>query len=88
MSELSHLPITDPTTHAPALFLFSVSSRDEVDSVSATALAAGAREADGAEDHGFMHSRSFFDLDGHGWRVMLLDPAAGPGGEAELAASA
>ncbi len=28
---------------------------------------AGGVEADGAEDHGFMYSRSFFDLDGHGW---------------------
>jgi uncharacterized membrane protein len=29
-----------------------------------------------AEDHGFMYSRSFFDLDGHGWQVMWMDPAA------------
>ena len=39
-------------------------------------LAAGGTEADGAEDHGFMYSRSFFDLDGHGWQVMWMDPAA------------
>jgi predicted lactoylglutathione lyase len=45
--------------------------------VSAAALAAGGVEADGAEDHGFMYSRSFFDLDGHGWQVMWMDPAAG-----------
>ena len=52
---------------------FSVSTRDEVDAVSA---AARGTEADGAEDHGFMYSRSFFDLDGHGWQVMWMDPAA------------
>ena len=23
-----------------------------------------------------MYSRSFFDLDGHGWQVMWMDPAA------------
>jgi hypothetical protein len=23
-----------------------------------------------------MYSRSFFDLDGHGWQVMWFDPAA------------
>ena len=28
------------------------------------------------EDLGFMYSRSFFDLDGHGWQVMWMDPAA------------
>ena len=53
-----------------------MSSRDEVDTVSAAALAAGATEADDAEDHGYMYSRSFFDLDGHGWQVMWMDPAA------------
>jgi predicted lactoylglutathione lyase len=53
-----------------------VSSRDEVDAVGAAALAAGGTEADGAEDFGFVYSRSFFDLDGHGWQVVWMDPAA------------
>ena len=75
-AELSKLPMADPTTHALALYCFSVSSRDEVDAISAAALAAGGKEADGAEDYGFMYSRSFFDLDGHGWQVMWMDPAA------------
>jgi len=87
-AEFSKLPIADPTTHALALYCFSVSSRDEVDTVSAAAIAAGATEADGAEDHGFMYSRSFFDLDGHGWQVMWMDPAAVDQGPEELAASA
>lgn len=75
-SEFSKLPIADPRTHALALYCFSVSSRDEVDAVSAAALAAGGTEADEAEDFGFMYSRSFFDLDGHGWQVLWMDPAA------------
>jgi predicted lactoylglutathione lyase len=75
-AQFSKLPIADPTTHALSLYCFSVSSRDEVDRVSAAALAAGGTEADGAEDHGFMYSRSFFDLDGHGWQVMWMDPGA------------
>jgi uncharacterized protein len=75
-AEFSKLPIADPTTHALALYSFSVSTRDEVDTVSAAALAAGASEADDAEDLGFMYTRSFFDLDGHGWQVMGMDPAA------------
>jgi uncharacterized protein len=75
-AEFAKHPIADPTTHTLALYSFSVASRDEVDEVGAAALAAGGSEADDAEDHGFMYSRSFFDLDGHGWQVMWMDPAA------------
>ena len=49
-AEFAKLPIADPTTHTLALYCFSVSSRDEVDTVSAAALAAGGSEADDAED--------------------------------------
>jgi len=86
-AEFSKLPIADPRTHALALYSFSVASRDEVDTVSAAALAAGATEADGAEDYGFMVSRSFFDLDGHGWQVMWMDPAAVEQGPEAFAAA-
>lgn len=86
-AQFAHLPIADPTTHSLALFCFSVSSRDEVDTVAAAALAAGGTEADGAEDHGFMYSRSFFDLDGHPWQVMWMDPAAAQQGPEEFGAS-
>ena len=85
-AEFAKLPMADPT-HALALYSFSVSSREEVDAVSAAALAAGGTEADGAEDHGFMYSRSFFDLDGHGWQVMWIDPAAAEQGPEMFAAS-
>jgi predicted lactoylglutathione lyase len=74
-AEFSKLPMADPATHALALFCFSANSRQEVDAVAAAAVAAGASEADEAEDYGFMYSRSFFDLDGHGWQVMWMDPA-------------
>jgi predicted lactoylglutathione lyase len=81
-------PIADPRTHTLGLYCFSVSSRDEVDAVSAAALAAGGTEADGAEDYGFMYSRSFFDLDGHGWQVMWMDPVAAEQGPEASGASA
>jgi len=86
-AEFSKLPIADPTTHALALYCFSVASRAEVDAVSAAALAAGGTEADDAEDYGFMYSRSFFDLDGHGWQVMWMDPAAAERGPEAFAAA-
>src|SRR4051794_41064211 len=86
-AQFAKLPIADPTTHTLALYSFSVSSRDDVDTVSAAALAAGGTEADEAEDFGFMYSRSFFDLDGHGWQVMWMDPAAAEQGPEAFAAS-
>ncbi|MEH0547534.1 glyoxalase [Streptomyces sp. B21-105] len=86
-AEFAELPLADPTTHTLALYCFSVSSREEVDKVSAAALAAGGAEADGAEDYGFMYSRSFYDLDGHGWQVMWMDPAAAEQGPEAFAAA-
>ena len=75
-AEFSKLPTADPTTHALALYCFAVSSRDEVDAVFDAALAAGATDHDDTEDHGFMYTRSFVDLDGHPWQVMWMDAAA------------
>jgi uncharacterized protein len=83
-AQYSHRPMADPATHALALFSFTVASREEVDTVGAAALAAGGVEADGLEDHGFMRSRSFYDLDGHGWQVMWMDPAAAQNDPEEL----
>ena len=87
-AQYSHRPMADPTTHALALFSFNVQTREEVDTVAAAALAAGGVEGDGPEDHGFMYSRSFFDLDGHGWQVMWMNPAAAQQGAAEFVVAA
>jgi predicted lactoylglutathione lyase len=75
-ADFAKLPVGDPTKQTLSLFSFSVSSRHEVDTVGAAALAAGGSEADDAEDHGFMYTRSFYDLDGHGWQIMWMDPSA------------
>ncbi|WP_241827050.1 VOC family protein [Streptomyces graminilatus] len=74
-AKYSKLPMADATTHALALYSFSVPTRDDVDTIAEAALAAGGTEADGPEDHGFMYTRAFFDLDGHGWQVMWMAPA-------------
>jgi len=55
-----------------------MATRAEVDAIASAALTAGGTEADGPEDHGFMYSRSFFDLDGHPWQVMWMNPEAPP----------
>ena len=58
------------------LFLISLDSREEVDSVTDTALATGGSPAKEPMDHGFMYARSFIDPDGHHWETMWMDPAA------------
>lgn len=86
-AQYAHLPTGDPTTHAQALYCFGVSTREEVDTVVDAAAAAGASESDGPEDHGFMYTRSFVDLDGHPWQVVWMDPAATQRGAGQPAAS-
>ncbi len=56
------------------MFAISVDSRPEVDAMVKKALAAGATRAGEPQDHGFMYSNSFFDLDGHYWDVFWMDP--------------
>jgi predicted lactoylglutathione lyase len=85
-AEFSKRPMADPKTHSIGLFCFSVGTREEVDAVADAAVAAGAEDHDDAEDYGFMRSRSFYDLDGHGWQVMWMDPVAAELGPEEYMA--
>jgi predicted lactoylglutathione lyase len=68
--------LCDTTTHTEALVSISCSSRAEVDDLVKRAVAAGGKETTAAQDHGFMYDWSFYDLDGHGWGVFWMDPAA------------
>lgn len=58
------------------LVAMSSESKEEVDKMLRNALAAGAKEANEPQDHGFMYGRSFEDLDGHIWEVFWMDPKA------------
>ena len=68
--------ICDTSTHTEALLSISCESRAEVDALVQRALAAGGKHAMEPQDHGFMYGRSFYDLDGHHWEVMWMDPKA------------
>ena len=65
----------------------SAESRAEVDSLADIAGNAGAGDAKGPQDYGFMYQRSFYDLDGHLWEIAWMDPVAVEKGPAEFAAS-
>ena len=68
--------LCDTSTHTEALFALSCSSRAEVDQMVRKAIDAGGRSAKDPMDHGFMYAWSFYDLDGHHWEVLWMDPAA------------
>jgi predicted lactoylglutathione lyase len=66
--------ICDTSTHTEALFALSCTSKAEVDQMVRKALDGGGRPAMDPTDHGFMYSWSFYDLDGHHWEVLWMDP--------------
>jgi predicted lactoylglutathione lyase len=68
----------DTTRQTEGLFALSCASREEVDTMVKTALAAGGQPAMDPMDHGFMYGWSFHDPDGHLWELLWLDPSAPP----------
>jgi predicted lactoylglutathione lyase len=64
----------DTATHTEGLFALSCSSRAEVDEIVKKALGAGGTRAMDPQDHGFMYGWSFYDVDGHHWEVLWMDP--------------
>lgn len=66
--------LCDTRTQTEGLFCLSCSSREEVDELVRIALASGGTRAMDAFDHGFMYGGSFYDVDGHHWEVMWMDP--------------
>ena len=70
--------IADATKTTEVLICLSCGSRDEVDGLVRKALIAGGTAPNPPQDHGFMYSHGFTDLDGHVWEVMWMDPNAVP----------
>lgn len=70
--------LCDTATHGEVLVAITAESRAEVDSLVDRALENGARHAAESVDHGFMYFRTFYDLDGHHWEVIWMDPSAAP----------
>ncbi len=68
--------IADPSQQIEGLFALSCQSRAEVDELVKKAVAAGGEDALTPQEHGFMYARTFYDLDGHHWEVLWMDPAA------------
>jgi uncharacterized protein len=69
-------PIADAKHSTEVLVALSADSRNAVDRIVETALAAGARRYKEPQDHGFMYQWGFEDLDGHIWEHLWMDPSA------------
>ena len=70
--------IADATKTTEVLICLSCENRAEVDNLVKKALAGGGTAPNPPQDHGFMYSHGFTDLDGHVWEVMWMDPNAAP----------
>jgi predicted lactoylglutathione lyase len=68
--------VADAGSSTEAVLAVSAGSREEVDTLVDRALDLGGTFSNAPTDEGYMYGRSFFDLDGHAWEVMWMDPAA------------
>jgi uncharacterized protein len=75
LSTFTDKTIADPRKVTTALISLSCGSRAEVDELVAKARAAGGRVARPPDDHGFMYSHDYEDLDGNGWGLFHMSGA-------------
>lgn len=70
-----------PSTGSSEVMLcVSCDTKDEVNQLADTAGRHGGQaDVSPPQDHGFMFSRMFTDLDGHIWEMMWMDPAVASG---------
>ena len=66
--------VADTSKTTEALFALSCDSKQEVDQLVRKAIDAGGAHAMDPQDHGFMYGWSFYDIDGHHWEVLWMDP--------------
>jgi len=69
-------PVSDARQSTEVLIALSLDSRQAVESMVKSAVAAGGRIYAEPNDHGFMYQHGFEDLDGHIWELFYMDPSA------------
>jgi predicted lactoylglutathione lyase len=79
--------LADSRAQTEAILGVSAESREQVDDLAETALAAGGAPASEPIDMDFMYGRSFLDPDGHQWELIWMDPSAIPAEAATAEAS-
>lgn len=71
-------PIADATKASEVILALSIDSRKDVDDMVAKAIEAGGSAPNETQDHGWMYSHGFQDLDGHMWEVFYADESLLP----------
>lgn len=66
----------DTSRNTEVMIALSCENKAEVDQIVRKAIDAGGSHAMDAMDHGFMYAWSFYDIDGHHWEVLWMDPKA------------
>jgi predicted lactoylglutathione lyase len=69
-------PVVQAKEANEAIVCLFCDSPEELDGLIARAIAAGARSPHPPEDHGFMYTQGFEDLDGHLWNLVWTAPQA------------
>src|SRR5688500_1128586 len=69
-------PICDATKSTEVLVALSTDNRAAVDDMVRKAVAAGGTTYNDPQDHGFMYTHGFQDLEGHIWEVFFMEPSA------------
>jgi uncharacterized protein len=65
-------PISDAHKATEVLVAIQLADRAAVDAMTDKAIATGGHYVREAQDHGFMYSRAFADLDGHIWEPFWM----------------
>ncbi len=75
---IPHKEISDAKKTTEVLLCLSAESRDEVNEMVRLAIEAGGTTPMAVQDHGWMYSHAFEDLDGHIWEVAFIDETSIP----------
>jgi len=70
--------ICDASKNTEVLIALDAESREKVESIVKSAVAAGGSVYMQPQDHGWMYQHSFADLDGHQWEILYIDEKAAP----------
>ena len=68
--------VADASASTEVAVGLSAESRQEVDALVDKAAALGGAPCGQPQDHGYMYGRAFYDLDGHLWEFIWMDPTA------------
>ena len=77
-------PIGDPSAQVQVLNALALDSREAVDAMVATGIAAGGSAPTEPQDMGFMYSRQLADPDGNLFEFLWMDPATAEQGAPDL----